>query len=117
MMDEVYIKARLDGVRFAVPAANVLKILSDPIAIPAPDAPEGICGIVYDEGAVFSICSVNPARHNPAQLIILFVRGAGRAACTADRVETMGPLDHAELESALPLQGTGILLLDKEGTA
>jgi len=117
MMDEIYIRARLDGMRFAVPAAAVLKILSGPSAVPAPDAPEGICGIAYDEGAIFPIRSINPGRRAPAPLVILCARGAGCAAYAADRVETMAPLDSAELESALPLEDMGVLLPDKEGTA
>ena len=117
-MDEIYIKVRLDGMRFAVPADDVLKILPKPVAVSVPGAPEGICGIVYDEGAVFPIFSVNPARHDPAQLAVLCVRGAGYAAYAADRAETMEALDHTELESAVFFKDTGILLLpDKEGTA
>lgn len=117
MREEVYIRARLDGVRFAVPAAEVLKILPEPVEIPAPDAPEGICGIVYDEGAILPIRAVHPARREPAPLVVLCACGAGRAAYAADRVETMAPLDRAERESARPLGETGILLLDKEETA
>jgi len=115
MMDEAYIRARLDGARFAVPAADVLKILPEPVALPVPDAPEGICGIVYDEGAVFPIRTLVPARSVPARLVVLCARGAGRAAYAADSVETMAPLDFAEREGALPFGDTGILLLDKEG--
>jgi len=111
MNGEVYLKALLDGVRFAVPAADVLKILPEPPAIYVPDAPEGICGLAYDEGAVYPVRSVNPARRAPARLVIL----AGRAALAADRVETMAQLDRAELDAALPFGDTGILLLDREG--
>lgn len=117
MMETEYLKARLDGVRFAVPAAEVLKILSEPAAIPMPDAPEGICGLVYDEGAVFPIRSICPERRSPAQLVILCTRSAGCAACAAERVETMAPLDAAERERAIPFRDTEILLLDKDGTA
>jgi len=113
MMDEIYIRARLDGVRFALPAADVRKILSEPAAVPVPDAPEGICGIVYDEGAVFPIRSLNPARRDPARLVVLCARGA----YAADLVETMAPLDRAELASALPFRDAVLLLPDKEGTA
>jgi len=116
MMD-VYIKARRGGVRFAVPASDVGKILSEPVAIPVPDAPEGICGIVYDEGTILPVRTLDPARRRPSQLVILCTPGAGRTAYAADRVETMEPLNRAELETALPIGDGGILLLCKEGTA
>ena len=110
MNTEIYLRAELDGVRFAVPAAAILKILSDPAAVPVPDAPEGICGIAYDAGAIFAIRSFSPKRRVPAQLVIL-CRG-GAEAYAADCVEAMETLTGDELANALPAGDAGILLLD-----
>ena len=113
-MDEMYIKARLDSIRFAVPAEDVLKILPEPVTVSVPEAPEGICGLVYDTDAILAIRSVSPMRRVPSRLVILSSGSTGRAAFAADDVDTMEPLDQAEMHSALPFGNTGVLLLKKE---
>ena len=115
-MEENYLRACLREIRYALPASAVLKILSAPVVIPVPDAPEGICGLVYDRGTVLPLRSFCPQVRRPSRLVILWGNGTQCEALAADRVETMGPLSAAELDAALPLEDAGILLLRGEGT-
>jgi|GEM_PF-1056829 len=116
-----YLRAELDGLRFAVPSSSLIKIVPDPIAVSVPDAPKGICGIVYEEGAVLPIRSLDPERRNPAELVVLCGSETGRAAYAADRVAAMGELTdderaksepaEEELASASGMEDISILLL------
>jgi len=112
MEDIIYLRAKLDTERFAVPVLNIIKILSDALILPLPDAPEGIWGIAYDEGEIFPVRFLGQKRGASARLIIL-CRGA--EAYAADFVETMGRLADEELSRSQSYGGDGILLLDKKG--
>lgn len=114
MRDDVYLRAELDGLRFAVSEPRIVKILSEPTASEMPDAPEGICGILYDEDAVYAIRSLNPARKSPAKLAVLCCDELGTAAYAADSVASMGELTDEELAGAGMADMTGILLLEKK---
>ena len=92
MNSDSYVFARLDDVRYAVPTAYVLKILSDPSSIAVPDAPEGICGVVYDEGIIMPVRCFNLKRREPSELVVLCIGQSGYMAYAADSVETMGTI-------------------------
>ncbi len=116
-MDEtVYLRIRLRDVLFAVPADAVIKILSSPKAVRLPDAPDGICGIVYDAGAVFALRSLSQEVHSPARLAVLCRDGAECTAFAADQAETMGELTAEEKKFARPYGSSGILLLTGKET-
>jgi Chemotaxis signal transduction protein len=115
MNSDSYVFARLDDVRYAVPTAYVLKILSDPSSIAVPDAPEGICGVVYDEGIIMPVRCFNLKRREPSELVVLCIGQSGYMAYAADSVETMGTISMTDLENAEELGDTGILLLDRKG--
>lgn len=112
MKDIIYLHAWLDDVLFAVPAPSIVKILSDPTAIAVPSAPEGVCGIVYDGGAVFTILSLSSGRRSPAQLAILCRDESGCRAFAADRVGIMEELTDREQAGAMSIGANGVLLLD-----
>lgn len=114
MNDVIYLRARLDDVRFAVPASSIVKIVSGPTAIAVPAAPEGICGIVRDGGSVFAIISLSSGRRSPAQLAILCRDGTDCRAYAADRVETMDELTEGEQAGAQSIGTGGVLLLERK---
>lgn len=105
-MDKIYIRAGLNQFRFAIPASAVLKILRNPVVSIVPDAPEGICGIVYDAGTILPVWTVDPGRTGSFPLVIL----CEKAAYAADRVEGMGPLENAEAEEMTPFRAPCVLL-------
>jgi len=113
MRDIIYLRAGLDGVRFAVPSMSIERILSDPVVLAVPLAPEGICGIVCFEGAVTPVRSLVPGRQTPASLVILCRGSQGLTAYAADRVEAMGMLDEREFAGAEAAEAGGVLLLDR----
>jgi len=112
--NRMYLRAGLEETRFAVPAELVWKILPDPAAVPMPAAPEGICGILYSEGAVYPLRTVVRDRFVPARLAILCQIGTEGAAYAADTVAEMSELTGEEAAHALPVGDAGILLLDKK---
>ncbi len=114
MMDELYLRAGLENLRFAVPVSSIVKIISDPTAAEIPDAPEGICGILYHEQEIFVIRSLKPDRMTPPRLLILYKDGKGCAAYAADWVAAMEEMTEEELKDVLPAGETGILLLNKK---
>lgn len=113
-MGKIYIKAWLDEIHFAISSEKVRQILSAPVTIPVPDAPEGICGLVFTDGEVLPLRTLNPERGSPARLVILC---SGGQAYAATDIDTMGMLGEKERETADTFGDTDILLLGKEGTA
>ena len=114
MENELYLLAALDGTVFAVPQTNLIRILPDPAAAAVPGAPEGICGVGYEAGAVFPIRSVIPGRRTPARLAVLCRSGAELVAFAADTVREMQELSGGVLADARSAGAAGILLLGGE---
>ena len=112
MINVSYLRAGLDDIQFAVPSSALIKILPNPTAVSLPDAPEGICGIIYDKGAILAIQTFRRARKSPARLVILCMAESGPVAYAADRVEAVGELADSEIADASPAGAAGILLLD-----
>lgn len=115
MNDGTYLRAELDDITFAIPAAEVMKILTDTVTAAVPGAPRGICGVIYSGQAVFAVRSLSESRTEPAKLVVLCRDEDSCAAFAADRVDTLGELDNDELTGARPVEKCGILLLDRKG--
>lgn len=114
MEDKRYLRAALEDISFAVPAAAIVKIVADSPAVPVPDALEGICGILREEREVFAIRSLLPGRKRPARLAVLCQDGEKRIAYAADSVAAMDILNEEEAAEAIPAGTGGVLLLSKK---
>ena len=112
--EEMYLHAGLADMRFAIPADAVVRVLASPIAIPLPDAPEGICGILYDGGKIFALRALQPQQRSPTPLAVLCQAGDDGIAVAADRVSAMAPLSDSERACARPAGLARILLLDRK---
>jgi Chemotaxis signal transduction protein len=112
MNDEIFVCAYTGDVRFAAAAPAVIKIIPDPTTIPVPDAPEGICAVVYDEGQIIPVRALSANAAGQPKLVILCSTNEGTAAYAADGVETMRVLSVSEREKAQRCEDTDIMLLD-----
>ncbi|MDD3164328.1 MAG: chemotaxis protein CheW [Oscillospiraceae bacterium] len=109
--EHLYFKAGLDGLRFAIAASQLDKVETRPVCETLPDAPDGICGLVYDAGEILPIFTLSALCAAPTGIILLCRRGGTRIAFAADRVDGFVMLPDDALQGQRYSDKDGELLL------
>lgn len=96
-MKTEYMKAVLRGQSFALLKKQVQAVLSDAKVSPVPFAPTGVCGVTFVDDRVVTVLDTFGQEAEPGRIFLLYQRGDGLVAYSADSVDGFLMLDDDQI--------------------